>query len=47
MRYPLSPSRSRYRLQNGKVPKLLLIVFRSDFAVSLRRPVALYSFLRA
>jgi hypothetical protein len=32
-KYLVSPSRSRYRRQNGSVPKLLLIVFSKDLAV--------------
>lgn len=31
-RYLLSPARSRYRLQNGRVPKFLLILDKSDLA---------------
>lgn len=31
-RYLLSPARSRYRLQNGSVPNVLLIVDKSDLA---------------
>lgn len=31
-RYLLSPTRSRYRRQKGKVPKVALMVRRSDFA---------------
>ena len=35
-RYLLSPTRSRYRRQNGSVPKFLLMLFSSDFAVVRR-----------
>lgn len=31
-KYLVSPMRSKYRRQNGKVPKFLLIVFNNDFA---------------
>jgi hypothetical protein len=35
-KYLLSPTRSRYRRQKGIVPKFLLMVFKSDFAVASR-----------
>ena len=45
-RYPLSPILSRYRRQNGRVPKFLLIVARSCFAVcTLNFPGSVHTYL--